>query len=129
MGAQETMIDRLLTLLRTSTEVPEGSHEIHAGDPRIVSAVDEVVMPMIEALGPNQVERHSDGDLVARFGPPGDDGLLIQTYIVSQHGNQMDDPLVGGLVDGKSFGVPGKVAVGQGANQNKGPMAAALAAL
>lgn len=128
-GNTATMIDWLLTLLRTSTEVPVGSHEIHPGDPRIVSAIDKTVLPMIEALRPDHVERHPDGDLVARFGPAGSDGLLIQTYIVSQHGNEMDDPLIGRLVDGESFGVKGQVAVGQGANQNKGPMAAAFAAV
>ena len=127
--AQQTMTERLLTLLRTSTEVPAGSHEIEAGDPRIIAAIDDVVLPMIEALEPDNVERHPGGDLVARFGPPGDNGLLIQTYIVSQHGNEMTDPLAGRLVDGESFGVAGQVAVGQGANQNKGPMAAAFTAL
>ena len=126
---QGTMIDRLLTLLRTSTEVPAGLHEIRPGDPRILSAIDETVLPMIDALEPDHVERHSEGDLVARFGPPTEDGLLIQTYIVSQHGNEMDDPLAGRLVDGEEFGVPGQVAVGQGANQNKGPMAAAFDAV
>lgn len=123
------LVDQLLTLLRTSTEVPTGSHEILPRDPRILDALDNVVLPMIEALGPDQVARHADGDLLARFGPAGDDGLLIQTYIVSQHGNEMDDPLAGRLVDGAEFGVAGDVAVGQGANQNKGPMAAAIAAL
>lgn len=125
----QPMVDRLLTLLRTSTEVPAGSHEILPGDQRIASAVRQVVLPMIEELGPDDVVIHSDGDLLARFGPPGDDGLLIQTYIVSQHGNEMDDPLEGHLESGERFGVPGQVAVGQGANQNKGPMAAALSAL
>ena len=125
----DTLTDQLLTLLRASTEVPVGSHEILPGDPRIVAAIDDVVLPMITALGPDHIARHTDGDLVARFGPDADDGLLVQTYIVSQHGNEMDDPLVGRLEDGAEFGVEGQVAVGQGANQNKGPMAAALAAL
>jgi len=125
----KALVDRLLTLLATSTEVPAGSHEIAPGDHRIIDAVDHVVMPMIEALGPDHVARHPQGDVVARFGPEGDDGLLIQTYIVSQHGNEMEDPLSGRLVPGDEFGIRGEVAVGQGANQNKGPMAAALAAL
>jgi succinyl-diaminopimelate desuccinylase len=121
--------ERLLTLLRTSTEVPIGSHEILPGDPRIVDAIDTVVMPMIDALEPDHVVRHPDGDVLARFGPASDDGLLLQTYIVSQHGNDMADPLAGRLADGSDFGVAGQVAVGQGANQNKGPMAAAFDAL
>ncbi len=41
----------------------------------------------------------------------------------------MDDPLAGRLEEGSAFGVSGQVLVGQGANQNKGPMASALAAL
>lgn len=125
----QQLVDQLLTLLRTSTEVPAGSHEIAPGDPRIIDAVSDVVRPMIEELDPDDIAQHPDGDLVARFGPEGDGGLLIQTYIVSQHGNEMDDPLAGRLADGDQFGVPGQVAIGQGANQNKGPMAAALAAL
>ena len=51
MDAQGTMIDRLLTLLRTSTEVPAGSHEIHPGDPRILSAIDDVVLLNLEGAG------------------------------------------------------------------------------
>jgi succinyl-diaminopimelate desuccinylase len=123
------LVERLVTLLQTSTEVPAGSHEIKPGDERIRAAVRDVVAPMIEALGPDDVVFHPDGDLLARFGPPGDDGLLIQTYIVSQHGNEMEDPLSGRLEEGDEFGVTGKVVIGQGANQNKGPMASALAAL
>ena len=125
----DQLTDQLVTLLRTSTEVPVGAHEVLPGDPRIVAAIDDVVLPMITALGPDDIARHPDGDLVARFGPDTDDGLLIQTYIVSQHGNEMDDPLAGRIEDGSAFGVAGEVAIGQGANQNKGPMAAALAAV
>lgn len=121
------LIDNLLRLLRTPTEVPVGQHEIHPGDARIAAAVEEVVLPMVQRLQPDEVRRHAAGDLVARFGPPGDDGLLLQTYIVSQHGNLMNDPHSGTLKDGGP--AVGAIACGQGANQNKGPMAAVLTAL
>jgi acetylornithine deacetylase/succinyl-diaminopimelate desuccinylase-like protein len=92
--------------------------------------VDEVVGPWIEALRPDELRRHDAGDLAARFGPPGDDGLLLQTYIVSQHANLMEDPQAARIVEGAEHGLPaGPHAVGQGATQNKGPMAAALAAV
>ena len=123
------LADHLLRLLATPSEVPVGAHEIDPGDPRIVAAVDEVVLPMIEQLEPDEIRRHPDGDLLARFGPSGDDGLLIQTYIVSQHGNLMADPHDARLEDGDAHGLSGPVARGQGANQNKGPMAAVLTAL
>jgi len=120
----------LLALLRTSTEVPAGQTQILPGDPRIVRAVDETIAPIVEALGPDEVRRHESGEVAARFGPESEDGLLVQTYIVSQHANLMDDPHGARIVDGAEYGlVPGPCAVGQGATQNKGPMASAFAAV
>lgn len=119
----------LMTLLQTPTHVPVGQTAIDPGDPDILRAVDDVVVPMIEELGPEEVRRHPLGEVAARFGPPGDDGVLVQTYLVSQHGNLMDDPLSGKIIEDASLGEGARVGVGQGANQNKGPMAAVLAAL
>jgi succinyl-diaminopimelate desuccinylase len=119
----------LLTLVTTDTSVPAGATEILPGDPALVNAVTTTVLPLIEGLEPAEIRRHPGGDIAARFGPEGDDGLLLQTYIVSQHGNLMDDPHAARVVDGAEFGLVGPTVVGQGANQNKGPMAAALAAI
>lgn len=88
-----------------------GETEIQPGDPRIVAAVDQVVRPLVEQLGPQEIRRHDAGDTAFRFGPEGDAGLLIQTYIVSQHANLMDDPNQGSIADGArataSTGLPG----------------------
>jgi succinyl-diaminopimelate desuccinylase len=119
--------DILVRLLRTSTQVPFGETEIAPGDPRIVAAIDEVVLPWIQELHPEDVRRHPQGDVAARFGPDADGGLLIQTYVVSQHANLMDDRRAGEVVDGSEVGLDGPALLGQGASQNKGPMAAALA--
>lgn len=121
--------DFLLALLRTPTQVPLGETEIQPGDPRIVRAVETLVVPEIEALAPDEVRRHPKGDLLVRFGPDSPDGVLLQTYIVSQHANLMADPSESRIADGAEFGVEGPCAVGQGATQSKGPMAAALAAV
>ena len=119
----------LINLVSTDTSVPSGATEIEPGDRRLKDAVNAAVLPLIEALGPAEIRQHPCGDIAARFGPPGDDGLLLQTYIVSQHGNLMDRPHEAQLVDGFPLGMIGPTVVGQGANQNKGPMAAALAAI
>lgn len=121
--------DTLLALLRTPTGVPPGETEVRPGDPAILAAVEGTLLPMVESLGPDEVRRSAEGDVAAPFGPPSHDGLLIQTYVVSQHGNLMDDPHAGRIVDGSAYGLNGPCAVGQGANQNKGPMAAALSAV
>lgn len=115
------LADTLIALLRTPTNVPKGETEVLPGDRRITSAIDSVILPFVQRLQPDEVRRHPDGDVAARFGPDRDDGLLIQTYVVSQHANLMVDPLAVNVVDG--------VVSGQGAAQNKGAMAAALAAL
>jgi succinyl-diaminopimelate desuccinylase len=119
----------LLDLLTADTAVPRGETEILAGDARIAAAVDGVVLPIIEGLEPDEIRRHPAGDIAVRFGPDRDDGLLLQTYIVSQHGNLMAQPHAARVVDGSAMGLEGPTAVGQGANQNKGPMAAAMDAL
>lgn len=125
----DRLIETLVSLVRTPSSVPPGATEVLPGDATIVEAVEGTWFPLVDALGPDEVRRHPAGDVVARFGPPGDDGLLIQTYVVSQHGNLMGDPTLGQVVDGASLGIEGPCVVGQGANQNKGPAAAVLAAV
>jgi succinyl-diaminopimelate desuccinylase len=126
---REWLENALVSLLKVDTQVPVGETEIQPGDERIVTAVAEVVTPLVEPFRPQEVRRHDAGDVAFRFGPDGDDGLLIQTYIVSQHANLMDDPNAGSIVEGGRYGIDGPAAVGRGATQNKGPMASALAAL
>ncbi|MDQ4059249.1 MAG: peptidase dimerization domain-containing protein [Actinomycetota bacterium] len=121
--------DDLRKLLITDTQVPFGETEIQPGDPRIVGVVNDVVLPVLEALDPDEIRQHPMGDVAVRFGPQSDDGFLIQTYVVSQHANLMDDANAGSIVDGRDYGYDGPVAVGQGATQGKGPMAAAIAAV
>jgi len=118
----------LVELLRADTQVPFGETEIVPGDPNIVAVVNDIVMPHLEAMQPDEIRRHDLGDVAVRFGPDGNDGLLIQTYIVSQHANLMEGE-DGSIVDGTAFGLDGEAALGRGATQNKGPMAAALAGL
>jgi succinyl-diaminopimelate desuccinylase len=119
----------LLELLRAPTQVPLGETEVEPGDPRIVEAVEDVLLPRLVELGPDELRRHDKGDIAARFGPDTHDGLLLQTYVVSQHANLGGDPSTSRLADGSEFGVDGVCAVGQGATQNKGPMASAFASL
>ncbi len=126
MNGTRWLEEVLLRLLCADTSVPPGQHEVPPGDPRIRAAVAETIAPLVEELGPDEVREHPSGDLSARFGPPGDDGLLIQTYVVAQHGDPEASPRV---EDEPGTTRRRRVAVGPGASQHKGATASALAAL
>jgi hypothetical protein len=121
------MRDVVVDLLRANSQVPAGQTEIQPGDATIATVVSDVVLPRIMQLRPAELRQHPCGDIAARFGPAGDDGLLLQTYIVSQHANLMDAGKAGTVVT--DDGLLQARVLGQGASQNKGAMAAALAAL
>ena len=123
----EWMRDVVVDLLRANSQVPAGQTEIQPGDATIATVVSDVVLPRIMQLRPAELRQHPCGDIAARFGPAGDDGLLLQTYIVSQHANLMDAGKAGTVVT--DDGLLQARVLGQGASQNKGAMAAALAAL
>jgi succinyl-diaminopimelate desuccinylase len=119
----------LVRLLRTPTGVPPGQTEVAPGDPAIAAAVADVIRPLVEELGPERVDADAGGNLVARFGPNPGAGALLLVYVVSQHANEMAEPHAGRVLDGASYGLAGRSVLGQGATQNKGPMAATLEAL
>jgi acetylornithine deacetylase len=123
----EWMRDVLVEVLRAPSQVPIGQTEIRPGDPTIAAVVADTVLPRIEQLRPAEIRRHADGDIAARFGPSGDGGLLLQTYIVSQHANLMEAGKSGTVVT--EDGLLQAQVLGQGASQNKGALAAALTAL
>lgn len=123
----EWMRDVVVDLLRAQTQVPAGQTEIQPGDPTIAAAVSDTVLPRIQELRPAELRQHPDGDVAARFGPSGDAGILLQTYIVSQHANLMEADKSGTVVG--DAGLMEAHALGQGASQNKGALAAALTAL
>lgn len=129
MISESRLIRQLALFLQTSTEVPLGSTEVGPGDERIVEATRKMILPMLLDQGPAEVRQHDLGDVAVRFGPKGDDGMLLMTYVVSQHANLMDPGTNGKVMSGAPYGMAGKVVVGQGATQNKGPMAAAFEAI
>ena len=123
----EWMRDVLVDVLRAPSQVPIGQTEIQPGDATIAAVVSDIVLPHIEQLRPAELRQHPAGDVAARFGPSGDGGLLLQTYIVSQHANLMEAGKSGTVVT--EDGLMRAHILGQGASQNKGALAAALTVL
>lgn len=116
-----SLTNDLLALLELPTWVPGGSVEPEAA--RIATLVEEGVVPLIEQRRPTEMRRHDHGEVAARFGPEGDDGLVLFAYVVAQHGDpSQDTPTVIG-------GESGLQVRGRGAAQCKGAFASALGAL
>ncbi len=116
--------ETLLRLARTPTSVPAGARSVDPGDPMLLEAVERL-LPMLLELAPDEVRRHRDGDLALRFGPDSADGLLLQTYLVSQHGDPSFPAADSRVLDRDGR----RVVVGPGTRQNKGAMASAIEAV
>jgi acetylornithine deacetylase/succinyl-diaminopimelate desuccinylase-like protein len=126
----EYTVETLLALSRTPTDVPLGANEIEPSDPKITRYVHNVVRPMVAALGGRDLIVDELNNLVCHFGSGRPSpSLLIMTYTTAQHGNYTDPAMEGRLVDGRAYGVDGDCVIGKGTSQNKGALAATLAAL
>lgn len=125
------LVETLSRLLRVPTEVPLGSATLmEPDDPKLVRYVQEVARPELVRLGAYDLLDAGRNNLVARLGR-GTSGrsLLLMVYTVTQHHNLMADPFSGRVANGRAWGVDEPCLFGQGASQNKGHLAVALAVL
>jgi succinyl-diaminopimelate desuccinylase len=122
--------DTLVTLARTPTDVPLGENEIEPTDPKITHYVHDVVRPLLDALGVDDLIVDELNNVVCRVGRGvSSRSLLLMTYTTAQHGNYTNPELEGQTVQGGPYGFDGDCVVGRGTSQNKGALASALAAL
>ena len=128
---EEYIIDTLVALLRTPTDVPMGIDTLMApDDPKLVHFVQEVIRPELLAIGAYGVIEAPLNQLVVRMGEgESDRALLVMAYTPSQHSNLMGDPFGGRVAMGTAFGFDEPCAFGQGATQNKSHFAAMLGVL
>jgi acetylornithine deacetylase/succinyl-diaminopimelate desuccinylase-like protein len=119
----------LVDLARVPTNVEPGFDTlIEPDDPKLVHYVQAVMRPRLLELGVSDLVDAPRNNLVARLGR-GTSGrsLLIQSYTPAQHHHEMERPFDGAVVDGRRWGRPEPVVLGQGVSQNKAHQAAMLA--
>ncbi|MFV2045598.1 MAG: M20 family metallopeptidase [Anaerolineales bacterium] len=120
----------LIQLVQSPSDVPTGEIAIEPDDPKIGHYVKEVVQPILEQLQLEKLMVDGLNNLVGSIGPDSSDSsLLMVGYSVSQHANRMEHPYSGQIASGKEFGRDEPCVFGKGASQNKGALAALLAAL
>jgi len=123
------VVDSLVTLARTPTDVPLGQNEIEPTDPKLKHYVHGVVAPRITELGLGPVQVDELNNLTCPIGSGSSPSLLIMGYMSAQHGNYTDPALEGRLMNARAYGDDEDCVFGKGTAQNKGALAAVLGAL
>jgi acetylornithine deacetylase/succinyl-diaminopimelate desuccinylase-like protein len=98
-------------------------------EPQVLALIREIVLPELEGAG-LRPRLDGIGNLVASVGEErsGRD-LLLLSYAMTAAPGTMADPYSGKLLDGTPYGAPGECVWGRGACEQKGSLAAMVAAL
>ncbi|MBI4278572.1 MAG: M20/M25/M40 family metallo-hydrolase [Armatimonadetes bacterium] len=124
------VVDTLVTLARTPSDVPQGQNEIEPSDPKLTHYVRSVIRPMVERLELGPVEVDELNNLICRIGSGAPSpSLLVMPYTTAQHGDYTPPELEGRLMNGRDYGFDEDCVFGRGTSQNKGGLAATLSAL
>lgn len=125
------LVDRLSALAKVPTDVPLGFQTLmEPDDPKLVHYVQDVLRPELTSLGCWDLVDAPGNNLVVRMGR-GTTGrsLMLQTYTVAQHHNEMDAPFSGKVADATQHGCPEPAVFGRGVSQGKAHQAVMLAVL
>ena len=124
--ARDQEIDRLLVdLLR----YPSPQTERLEDDPQLKKFIAEMVAPRLAELTGSAGAIDAMGNLIWRLGGASDEtrkGLLLMGYAMTFPAASMKQPFSGAFVDGEGFGAAGQCALGRGACEQKGALAAMI---
>jgi acetylornithine deacetylase/succinyl-diaminopimelate desuccinylase-like protein len=127
--SRDKEIDQLLVdLLR----YPSVQTERLEADPQLKTFIAEMIAPRLVELTGSAGAIDAIGNLIWRQGGASDEtnkGLLLMGYAMTFPAASMKEPFSGALVDGQAFGVGAKCAVGRGACEQKGALAAMIYAV
>jgi acetylornithine deacetylase len=122
--ADDEEIDKLLVdLLRA----PSPHTELQEADPNLKQFVAGFVAPRLASLTGNASTIDGMGNILWRYGDStGGPGLLLMGYAMTFSAGRMKEPFSGAIVDGAPFGLAGNCAMGRGACEQKGALAAMI---
>src|SRR6266508_5731371 len=104
---------------------PSPQTERFEQEPQVQSFIGEQVVPLVQKLG-LPWRRDKMGNLLIELGPQrADKSLMLMAYAMTHPANRMPNPYAGELIDGAS----GAYVRGRGVSEQKGSLAAALAAV
>lgn len=118
-------VDRLLIeLLR----YPSPQTKLLEADPQVKKFTAELVAPRVAELTGKPGTIDAMGNLVWRLGGLGACGFLLIGYAMTFPAASMPEPFSGARVHGGAFGLSGPCALGRGACEQKGTLAAMIGA-
>jgi acetylornithine deacetylase/succinyl-diaminopimelate desuccinylase-like protein len=122
--ANDDEIDSLLVDLLRAPSPQTGLQE---ADPNLKKFVSGIVKPRLELLTGSEAGLDGMGNLLWQSGAnTGEPGLLLLGYAMTFPAGGMKEPFSGVIVDGAQFGVAGNCAMGRGACEQKGALAAMM---
>ena len=126
---QNLRYDEVKELLIKLVQVESPQTELLEEEPKVLSLIRDVIRPELEHSG---VRLHIDtkGNLIATLKGRGRaERLLLVSYAMNAAPSTMQNPYSGAVVDGAPYGIRGECVWGRGACEQKGSLAAMMAAV
>lgn len=122
--------ERTRTILRELVRVPSPQTDLFEAEPQLAEFIRVALVPRMAALGFTRVRQDRIGNLIAESGADrGGRSLMLVTHAMNQPPATMPEPYAGNVIDATAHGIPGEAVLGKGASEQKGTMAAMLAAI
>lgn len=121
--------DDVKELLIRLVRVESPQTELLEEEPKVLSLIRDVIRPELERSG---LRPHIDekGNLIATLKGRGRaERLLLVSYAMNAAPSTMQNPYSGAVVDGAPYGIEGECVWGRGACEQKGSLAAMMAAV
>ncbi|OGQ81259.1 MAG: hypothetical protein A3F90_11205 [Deltaproteobacteria bacterium RIFCSPLOWO2_12_FULL_60_19] len=119
-------VKRLLVML-VQTASPQT--ELLEEEPKVLALIRDVVKPELESAGLRPAIDDRGSLLVRLAGKGGGKRLLLVAYAMNAAPSTMKNPYSGEIVDGKPYDAQGECVWGRGACEQKGSLAAMMAAI
>jgi acetylornithine deacetylase/succinyl-diaminopimelate desuccinylase-like protein len=118
--------DEIDSLLIDLLRFPSPQTDLLEADSQIKKFICDMGAPRVNELTGIAATVDAMGNLIWRLGGAGTDGLLLMAYAMTFPPAAMPEPFSGATIDGAPFGFSGKCALGRGACEQKGALAAMI---
>ncbi len=119
-------VKRLLIRL---VQTPSPQSELLEEEPKVLSLIRDVIKPELEQGGACPAIDGKGNLVVSLKGDSRGKRLLLVGYGMNAAPSSMKEPYSGAIVDGSPYGIPGECGWGRGACEQKGSIAAMIAAV